>query len=364
MKIKLKAFQIVLVVIFLLFLIFFLTPKNYTKTYNINKVAITENYDKKGKYYYFTFKYKDATLDMLIPSKYYNHRQLIKDLKLVEDNADFCLIPTGKDLNFYPLCYSNNEQISFSLASNKLKKGLDQNLFKTPELLETYNDIDIYNNDFNYYIWNYNGFYYLNKKKNTKIDIFDKELYTINLIGYTQDFLVIADYDSNYTFNKYYTIELQNGKLKKHDLDYDIYFDSYYPGYIKNKLYIVDSKEYTMYEFNAKNGKLDKVKTRLLKGDKWQDKNIKNLISTKEEFTYDENIYYNLKDNKIYLNYQDKKLNTLVTTDVTSIVRIKGEDIFYLKESKLYHFNPTIGEELLLEYFEWNFNYQNMIYID
>ncbi len=362
---KLKLFQILLVLIFLIFLIFLLSAKNYTEKYTINNVKIEESYSKKDKYYYFTFNYNNITLDMLFNSKYKQKRSFIKDIKIVkDDNDNFCLIPKGDSFNFYPVCYDNNEQTSIYAINKDLKNKLDSKYFPKEKLITTYKDINIYNNDYSYYIWNYDGFYYLNEKENKKIDIFNKEQYTINLIGYTKDYLVVADYDSNYTFSNFYTIELKNGRLKKHKLDRNIYFDSYYPGFKKNKLYIVDSKESTMYEFNAKNGKLEKVPTQIYINNKWVDRNIKTLIATKELFTYKTNYHYTLKDNSLYLSYASKKLNTLIANNITSIVKIDDENIFYLKDDELYHYSPYTGETLLLSYFEWNFNYNNMIYIN
>ncbi len=360
---KLKVFQILLVVIFLLFLIFLFLPKNYTKKYSLNNVEITESYDKTRHSYYFTFKYQNVYLDMLFNSKYKNNRKFIEDLKIVSDNNDFCLIPSGKTFQFYPVCYENNSVVHYSLITN-LKDLLPSTLYNKPKLLKTYKDIDIYNQNYNYYLWNYDGFYHINSKETKKIDLFEKEEYTINLIGYTKDYLVIADYDSNYTFNNYYTITLKNGKLKKHSLDRSIYFDSYFPGYLKNKLYIVDSKEKTMYELNVKNGDLEKIKAKVLTNNTWKNANINTIIKEKPKFTYNSLFNYSLEENNLYLTYFKKDIPTLISTNVKSIIRIKDSDIFYLKEDDLYHFNPYTGEELLLTYFEWNFNYNNMIFID
>ncbi len=361
---KLKIFQISLALLFLLFLIFLLSAKNYHKTYTINDIKITEEYNKKTKSYYFTFNYKDYLLDELFTSSYKQNRQFITNIEVIEDeDNNFCLVPTGDSFNFYPVCEKNNDIVSFTLAPKEIKSKLNPELYPNNKLITTYNDIEIYNNDYYYYIWNYNGFYFLNNKENTKIKIFEKELYTINLIGYTKNYLVIADHDANYTFNNFYTLELKNGKLKKYELDRDIYFDSYYPGFIKNKLYIVDNKELTMYEFNAKNGKLEKISSKIYENGKWHKKNIKNIIANKTMFKETSNFTYTLKDNNLYLNYSKKPL-TKIATKVKSIVKTQNEDIFYLKDDKLYHFNPTKGEELLLSYFEWNFNYNNMIYLE
>lgn len=361
---KLRIFILSIASLFVLFLIILLTPKDYTKTYELDNVKITESYHTKEKYYYFTFNYNDVTLDYLIESNFKNGRGLITKVDIASDEENnFCIIPTSKKLEMIPLCYQNEEKIHINLVNNELKSKLSKSFFKEENKIDTYEDIEIYNKDYNYFIWNYNGFYYINKDIKNKIKIFDKELYTINLVGYTKDYLVIADYDSNYTFNKFYTIDYKKGKLTKHDLDRNIYFDSYFPGYEKNKLYIVDNKEETMYEFNAKNGKLEKISAKMLKNNAWEKVSIKTLLNKNETFTYNWNYEYKLEDNNIYLNYKNYDIKTLVTKDVTNTIRIDNKDIYYLKNDTLYHFNETTGEEKLLTYFEWNFNDLNMIYI-
>jgi len=362
-KLKVLVFQLTIIFLFILFFLFLLFPKNYSKNYNIKDIVVSETYNKKQKSYYFTFKYKDITLDFLLESRYTNHRSLINDIEILEDNDNFCLIPKSSKLNLIPICYQDNTIIHYKEASENLKEQFSSYL-KNTSLKDTYNDIEIYNRDYTYLIWNYDGFYYINKDNKQKIDIFDKELYTVNLIDYTKDYLIIADYDSNYTFNRIYTITFKDGKLKKYNFDDSIYFDSYFLGYKDNKTYLVDNKESKIYEINAKNGKVEKAKNQILKNNSWESVNIKTLINKNVKFTYASNYEYTLENNTIYLNYKDKDIKTLISKDVKNIVRIKNKDIFYLKEDDLYHFNPEVGEELLLTFFEWNFNYENIIYVN
>ncbi len=361
---KLKIFQSSLILIFIIFVIFLFSPKNYTKKYTISNVAIKESYNKKEKYYYFTLNYNNISLDLLFESRYKQNRKFIEEIKIIKDDNNFCLIPEGKTFAFYPICYVDGKSTSYNAASSTLKNQLDSKYFPKKKVLDTYEDIQIYNNNYSYYIWNYDGFYYLNSKENKKIDIFSKEQYTINLIGYTKDYLVIADYDSNYTFNNFYTLDLSSSHLKKYKLNRDIYFDSYFPGYLKNKLYIVDNKESVMYEFNAKNGKLEKVPTRIYENTKWKDISIKTLSANKTMFTYKTNYNYTLKNKDLYLKYSTNENETLIATNITNIIKINHEDIFYLKGDELYHYSPSKGETLLLSYFEWNFNYNNIIFIN
>lgn len=362
MKKRLKAIQIILVFSFILFLFFLLKPKTYTKEYKINNVIIKETYNKKG--YYFEFNYKDKALDFFSDHKYKLHRGMIKDINIILDNENFCIIPSGKDFKFVPLCIEDGEAKHYTLVNDVLKEQIPKEYFSNNVNETSYEDIKIYNEDYTYLVWNYNGFYYLNKSMNKKIELFNSESYKASLIGYTKDYLVVADYDANYTFNKMYTISFKDGEVKEHKLKRDIYFDSYFIGYQDNKLYIVDNKESLMYEFNAKNGKIEKTKSRVLEMGVWKDKNIKTLINKKQSFTYDTNYEYSLEDNNIYLNYKDKNIKTLIASDVKNIVKIKEDEIFYLKNDTLYRFSLNNGEEKLLSCFNWNFNYENIIYIN
>lgn len=360
---KLKILQIILVIIFFIFIVFLLQAKNYTKKYMINDILVEESYNKQDKYYYFEFMYNDITLDFLVESKYKQHRGFVENIEVAKNDDDFCLIPKGK-LNFIPLCYQEGHEISYHLVNEALKEKLPTYLFSETKKIDEYEGINVYNKNYNYLIWNYSGFYYLNNNESKKINILKKETYNINLVTYTKDYLVLADYDTDYTFNKFYTISFKNGSVKSYNLDYNIYFDSYFLGFVKNKAYLVDNKESRMYEFNASNGKLEKVKSKLLKYNEWENVNIKTLINNKQKFIYNSNYFYTLDNETLYLNYKNKDIKKKITSNVSTIVKTNNQDIFYIKNDALYHFNETTGEDLLLEYFEWNFNFENVIFIN
>ena len=362
---KLKVFQIVIIALFLIFLIFIFRAVNYTKEYTVNNVAIVESYDKENDMYYFTLTYNDVTFDYLYESNYKQKRTFIEDVKLIEDGDNFCLIPSGVSLEFIPLCIDNGTITYYQEVNDNLKAKIPEEYLKEiKEESDTYQNISIYNRDYTYLLWNYDGFYYINEDEEKEIVLFDKEKYNITLVGYTSDYLVIADYDEEYTFNKFYRISFKDGAVKEYDLDYNIYFDSYFPGYENNLLYIVDNNEELMYEWNAKNGDLEKTRAKILNDGKWKSVGIKSLINQNKKFTYKSNYTYQLNDSLLTLNYTNKDIETQIATDVTGIVRVKDNLVFYLKTDTLYVFNPLTGNTKLLNYFEWNFNYQNMIYIN
>lgn len=360
---KITIFQVLLLIIFASFIIFLFKSKNYHQEYKINDINVKESYNKKTKSYYFEFLYKNINIDYLIETKYQTKRKLISDIEVIEDRNNFCL-NIKSDFIIKPLCSENGEIIHYSLVNDNLKAKLSKSLFSESNQISEYQGIKIFNNNYNYLIWNYNGFYYLNKNENKKIELLNKEIYKVNLIEYTKDYLIIADYNNEYTFNKFYIIDFKNGNKKTIDINYDIYFDSYFPGYNKNKAYIIDNKEARMYELDAKKGKFTKTKSKILKKGTWENVSIKSLINKKTKFEYSSNYIYELKENTLTLKYQNKNIKHKIAEDVTSIIKIANQDIFYLKKDSLYHFNETTGEELLLKCFEWNFNYENIIYIN
>lgn len=366
-KIKLGILIGVLVISFIMFLVFLTSAKNYHKEYTINDIKINESFDKKVKAYTFTFNYQDTTLEYLISSSYRQARGLIKDIKVIEDENDFCLVPESDYLKTMPICYQDNQQVFYSLAKDQLQASFaEEYQAKEYSLKTSYEDIDIYNDTYSYLIWNYqDSFNYINGNTTKKIDLFTKESYKISLVGYTKDYLIVADYDSNYTFNKIYTIEFKNGNKKEYKIDRNIYFDSYFIGYEGNKAYIVDNKESVMYEINAKNGNIEKVKSKVLVDGKWENKDIKSLINKNITFTYNTPFNYTVEDNNLYLSYKEHDSKILIAENITSIIRIKEEQVFYLKDKDtLYVFDPLNGEEKLAYYYGWYFYSDGLIYIN
>ena len=119
-----------------------------------------------------------------------------------------------------------------------------------------------------------------------------------------------------------------------------------------------------MYEWNAKNGDLEKINAKMLYDGNWENVGIKTLINQNKKFSYESNFEYRLVDGTLTLTYKDKKNTTKIDDEVTSIIRIKDDLVFYLKTDTLYAFKNSTGIQKLLNYFEWNFNYENMIYVD
>ena len=84
----------------------------------------------------------------------------------------------------------------------------------------------------------------------------------------------------------------------------------------------------------------------------------------KPTFSESKSIYFSLENEKIYLSIPDGQAKTLISNrEVTELVYNEGLTVYYISEDVLYKYNPYTGEEAILKYSEWNFNYQNMIFI-
>jgi hypothetical protein len=362
-----KRFLLLLFLLIILLIIFVcLHPRNYEINYEKDNVKITEKYNKSDKTYTFIFNYEDKNYFFETESKYLKSKKLINNIIISSDDTTTCLTPESEKLSTYPLCYENDTLISYHAIDNK--DLIDSKYLKeiNPNST-TYNNIEInYLNNKKYYLYNYKGFYIIDNNNNKELQLFDSDAYNITLATTTSNYLVIADYNSKYNFNKLYVINSKNNKVKEITTKEDISFDSYFLGTYKNKVYLMDKKNKKEYEINAKkltiNNITSKNKGKVLINNEWQDISINKLANDTTTFEY-ENVYnYILEDNKLYL--ESDNIKTLITKqNVKDIVKIDDETIYYLVDDKLYYFNNSDGEVFVMSYFEWNFNYKNMIYI-
>ena len=91
-----------------------------------------------------------------------------------------------------------------------------------------------------------------------------------------------------------------------------------------------------------------------------------NYLTTKEEhFTFSSLYNYYINKNKLYLKYLDNNDSMLVSSkEITQIVSVTKDTVYYLVDDTLYFYNPLYGETKVLKYSDWQYNYDNMIFID
>lgn len=364
-KIKNKRFYVILLVVFVLLYGIF-HSKDYEVSYTVNDVHILEKFSKKEKTYTFLFQTKEKEFSIVLSHKYIYTKKLIKEIDVKEKNNSLCLIPKGSKFDFYPLCMQNDELISYHLVSDE---ELVPSSYKKEISYEekSYKNMKLYFlNNKKYYIWNYDGFDVISDNVQQGIKLFKEDVYNIPLTIKVNNNLVIADYDSKYTFTKFYVLNSKNDKVKELSLKNEISFDSYYLGIVGNNAYLIDKKNKKEYEINSKRLLIENItknnQGRILNYGTWEQISIGNLVNNETQFTYKEITQFKIENNTLYkveANYQTR----ISDYNVKDIVYHENDTVYYLVDDKLYYYNNYDGEVLVLTNFEWNFNYKNMIYI-
>ncbi len=348
--------MVIIVLPLLLFTYIFFKPRDYTLNYQVNGFKVTEKYLRKYQTYYFQIEDDVYSFNLAKKAKYSIDRKLITTI-LTDDN---CITPYFKGEATNKLCAFNNEEAYYEeVVTNDSGK-----------LITTKNDIKIYNYLNNLYaIWNYQGLDILEKDNNRSLEVFNKDVYNNNLMVLLNKYLVFPNYNDSYEYEELIVINLDNLKKSVIKLEKAISDDSYVLGTYKKSIFIVDKKNKIEYEVNPyykkirivgsenKNGKIYNLNG-------FHEISINKLINNNLTFTYDSLYHYKVSNNILYLTYLDSKILTKVS-DFTDghIVKINDDKIYYLIADTLYFYSPSTGSKVLLKNFEWQFNYENKIFI-
>lgn len=358
-KLKAKIMIVIFLFLFILFLIFYLKPRNYTKEFKINNFKIVEKYDVINNYYKYIIKDKKTTFSYIIKSAYKNKRNLIKEIKIRKNKESLCVLPKSDYLNFYPLCKNTNNEIS---TLNTVNNKINYEFKKTNKIGDNYKKIKInYLYDKSYLIYNYKGFFHINSKYRT-INLYDKDYYNNNTIYQYNNKLIVAKIENDYFINSFYIIDGINGKKQEISMPEKINLNIRFIGAYKNSVYFIDEKEEREYEINLRKKGISEVLGKIYDGNKFVNYKVSSIINKDLKFK-EENIFeYQIINNKIY-QIIDKNKILLSNIKATKIIKIDDYSVYYLSDDKLYVYNLYDGEIFLLEYFEWNFNNDNVIFI-
>lgn len=354
---KLIIFLFILIIVFSIFLYFAFKPYNYKQEYFINNYKVEEIFDKQNKHYTFIISDDNEQYAYIIKSKYFRKRELIKEIEISKSEEEICILPKSEKIVFYPLCNSdNNSTYTYNLSNSK---DLKYKYNKTNDIKEHYNNIEIRNlNNTSFLLYNYKGFYLINENIKKEVKIFDKDIYTLQLIYQKDNYLIVPDYNQNYFFNKIYVINILNGKVKEIKFEYDISYESEFLGSFKNNVYLLDKKEEKEYKINIKKNEIEEIEFQTLKDNKMIKTDYKKVTTFPTEFTFE----YKILDNKLYQIINNIRIR-ISNLEIDKIIKNDQESIYYLSNENLYMFNNHYGEVLLMNNFEWNFNNTNMIYL-
>ena len=358
-KIK-KQYKLIILLIILLIIIVFIRniPKDYSQKYHFNDILIIEKYQKETSEYTFSLEYNNKKYIFVIEAKPLKTKQLIEDVKIFNKENITCLQPIIKELSTYPLCSNESEIISYDLSSTKYVYNYKK--------IQAYDkpcayDINTLNGK-NLLIYNYKGFSYISNRKNKDINLFTNDVYTINIIYQMQEYILIADYNSEHYFKKLYVINMKNGSVSEIETEQEISFDSIFLGDYNKKVYLLDKKEKKEYIINPARKTLRETNFKILKNQKLIDTTYNEIVTNNLKFDNNKNQDYIIENNTLYEIHDNIKIK-ISDKFVDKIIKVDGRTVYYLSGEYLYFYNHYYGNVLLMKNFEWNFNNNNMIFI-
>lgn len=365
-KINKKVILFLTAILFIVIFTSFFIPKDYSIEYKIDGYTVKESYNKNNKLYTYQIVDKKLEYNTQVKSKYIKGKKHIKSVTVYKDESSSCMVAKNKQMSLEPMCYENGKRVSFNIIENNKFEDI---VLATPK----YDNITLGNYNIsstlgkNIFIWNYSGYDYIKDNKIVKIKLFDKEIYNNPGSIVIDKYLVTPDYADNYNYSKLFIINMKNGKNTEIKLDIPISSNSYILGSYKKNIYIVDIKNKEEYKINIKNGKQESVLDKYNKGSilingKWEKVSITKLVNNKYQFTKSSTVLYTV-DKAIYKKYFKLNDKIMISKKIPDSLTEYGDSIYYISEGKLYYNSSLYGEIEMISYPEWNFNYNNMVYI-
>ena len=386
MKYLLKSLIIFLLIFIGLKQVIFMFDKGHTANYNIGNFNIKEIYSSKDNNYYFIIKSENFTTNFQIKENYKKSEKIIKKLYYKKIDNYKCLLPifkgesqlidimcTKDNIIYYASTLDNENiqkefekyryknkyhdkahQISISNTQSIYKENIQKNTYIA---LETYKGLKLFNG------------------KETEIKLFQNDVYKKPISIFTGKYYLVADYNSEYTFNKMHLVNIINGEkttIRSYD---DISFDSYIMGEVDGIIYLFDKENNKQYEIDLEekminnignknnikyyNGKWTTVELNEAKSEK-KFTTYKNLEGFEKVDKINNYYYYYKKDNNNYQVYRadkrNEKLKTYLfdTTDLTNITYIN--DNIYYKNKNTFNMYSRNGSRKLITDKEIEFN--------
>ena len=333
------------------FWLFYNRHQAYSLNYNVDGYSITESFDVDKDHYFIQVQKDNQKFETYLTINYSPRRKIITSVEELTKGNLTC-IKLNENVLPYPICKQNDSYVAY--YSDEINEN---------ELKDTYNNIEIYDLLGNIYlVWNYHGFYYINDNKITSINLFATDTYSPFLLTKIKDQLFIADYDTKYDFNKYYLLNFKDAKFKEYTIERKLSVDSYILGQYKNSVYLFDPKEEQEYEINIKKGRIYKTSPKVLVDNVWEKTTEDSLLYKKTEFVKNELFKFVLEDKKLYYVQGDIKVK-VSNLNVDTIIEYGDDYVFFIANGVIYYFNLSSGATRIMRYSEWNFNYNNCVFV-
>lgn len=375
-------------------------------SYKINEV-FTVNTDNEEDGYYFKIELEDKTFSYQIFDDFNMQREVITNILYFNDEQYTCILPIFvKDtISSDMMCLNNG---SYSLYHNII--GKDEKLDEFAKSLKDYgydvsnfndkteyeedsglNVYDLYNLDY-VLVESYKGVYVISNSSTSSYvshyKLFTKDTYERPISAFIKNYYVVADYNQETKFNKFYILNIKTGKQETIEYDYDISMNSYVQGVVDNSVYIFDRDNLKQYELNIKTDTVIEVgnenaKIKVYSDYKFNSVNAydaknsniyfneyttSNTLNGKTYYKIDKtgselSGYYYLyeKVDNSYKLYRTpvKDSNNIVylftLTDINDVV-YDGNLVYYRVGDRVKLYSDLMGERTLISYNELGFN--------
>ena len=352
-NIKIISFIFVFILMIILFVVFFNREVTYSIEYDKDEYHIKESYEKGSNTYSFSVTTENHSYDFAINHKYSRKRKIVNEINSFDRDEYKCVSIKAYDISTNIICNKDNDYYD-NLIINKDEGNTSIS-----------NNFTLYNDNYDYLVWN--GYGFTNKRDGSTYNFLTNESYT-NVLSYQfGDYIIVADYDQKREFDKFYIYNNKTKKVDSWNIKTTISYDSYFMGNIGDDLYLFDVTSKIQYRLNIAK---KKIKVSSKKGEAvYFDKNKSNinvnkLYYNKMLFNYNKLYNYIVFDNKLYYTYYNSdKYIRVSDLDLKDIVTYEGNNVYFISGTKLYKFDITDGLHLLADSFEWNFDYQNKIYV-
>ena len=373
--------------------LFYIFNDGHEITYNVGNFNVSETLKTKDNNYYFELKNGKIKLNFQIFENYHKSSKVITKILHKKIDGYECILPIFKNGEIYTdvMCLKNNTITYAHNLKNKSirnyvktlkKQGYDSQKYRDKgEKTNLSNTLTIYENNLleNNYVAmeNYKGLELLSKGAKT-VNIFENDVYTKPISIFTDKYYVVADYTDEYTFQKFYVVNIINGDTKEISSYDEISFDSYIMGAVDGEIYLFDKDAQIEYKINLEretveqfadkdnlktyNGKWTKITLmEALDGtyfDNYHTSKIKGYTKAVKPNDYYYYIYN--QDGDVYHVYradvQNPKIKTYLfdTTNLNSIIYQK-DVIYYQYQNSYYYYNEN-GQRKIIDNTELEFN--------
>lgn len=357
MILSVGAIFIVLIVLNVIIIL----PKSYTSTYMVGEYEVQEAYDIEKKEYKFTINSDGVPYEVVLMNKKVHGKNLVDKIDEKQDGDSKCMFFQSDRINLYPVCYKNGKYVDLAFSD------LDDIREKPTDAMKNFQNIRI-NSDTTkkLLIWAQKGYYLVDKNGLQSIMFLENESYFNSLSYQIGEYVLTPNYDEDYTFSKFYLINIRSGKLTEWKFDYNINFNSYYLGQKNGILYLFDRKERTEYAIDPRKKTIEIVSKngegKVWSGD-WENISTLKLANNDYIFESEDVFSYTFSEEGFKRVHEGIGDFLISNSKKASVVYSAMNDVYYLVDNKLYNYNPILGEVLLAEYSEWEFNNKNSIFI-